>query len=57
MSCGKVVAQLWETFQKRIQQGEDPKIVLDELGLKRYCCRSLFMTHVDSYKQIAKYKR
>ena len=57
MSCGKVVAQLWEIFQKRIQQGEDPKVVLDDLGLKRYCCRSLFLTHVDSYKQIAKYKR
>ena len=57
MSCGKVVAQLWETFQKRIQQGEDPKVVLDDLGLKRYCCRSLFLTHVDTYKQIAKYKR
>ncbi len=57
MSCGKVVAQLWETFQERIKQGEDPKLVLDDLGLKRYCCRSLFLTHVDTYKQIAKYKR
>jgi DNA-directed RNA polymerase subunit N len=57
MSCGKPVAHLWETFEKRIEQGEDPKLVLDELGLKRYCCRSLFLTHVDSYKQIVKYKR
>lgn len=57
MSCGKPVAQLWETFQKRIQEGEDPKVVLDELELKRYCCRALFLTHVDTYKQIAKYKR
>jgi DNA-directed RNA polymerase subunit N len=56
-SCGKVVAHLWETFQKRIQAGEDPKKVLDELGLKRYCCRSLFLTHADTYKQVAKYKR
>lgn len=57
MSCGKPVAQLWETFQKRVGLGEDTKKVLDELGLKRYCCRSLFLTHVDTYKQIAKYKR
>ena len=57
MSCGKVVAQLWEPFQKRIQAGEDPKKVLDDLGLKRYCCRSLFLTHTDTYKQVAKYKR
>jgi DNA-directed RNA polymerase subunit N len=57
MSCGKVVAQLWEKYNERIQSGEDPKKVLDDLGLKKYCCRSLFLTHVDTYKQIAKYKR
>jgi len=57
MSCGKPVAHLWETFNKRVQAGEDAKAVLDELGLKRFCCRSLFLTHVDTYKQIAKYKR
>ena len=56
-SCGKPVAQLWESFQKRIQAGEDPKQVLDDLGLKNYCCRALFLTHVDTYKQVAKYKR
>ena len=57
MSCGKPVAHLWEQFQKRVQLGEDPKKILDELGLKRYCCRSLFVTHADIYKQVAKYKR
>jgi DNA-directed RNA polymerase subunit N len=57
ISCGKTVAHLWEAFNKRVQAGEDPKKVLDDLGLKRYCCRSLFLTHVDTYKQVAKYKR
>lgn len=57
MSCGKVVAHLWEQYKKRVQDGEEPKKVLDELGLKRYCCRSLFLTHVDTYKDIAKFKR
>jgi DNA-directed RNA polymerase subunit N len=57
MSCGKVVAQLWEEYNKRIAAGEEPKKVLDSLGLTKYCCRSLFLTHVDTYKQIAKYKR
>ncbi|MEM5872470.1 MAG: DNA-directed RNA polymerase subunit N [Candidatus Aenigmatarchaeota archaeon] len=57
MTCGKVVAHLWEQYKKRVQAGEEPKKVLDELGLKRYCCRSLFLTHVDTYKDIAKFKR
>jgi DNA-directed RNA polymerase subunit N len=57
ISCGRVVGHLWEDFSKRVQAGEDPKKVLDDLGLKKYCCRALFLTHVDTYKQIAKYKR
>ncbi|MFH1229225.1 MAG: DNA-directed RNA polymerase subunit N [Candidatus Aenigmatarchaeota archaeon] len=57
ISCGKVVAQLWEEYNKKVQAGEEPKKALDELGLKRFCCRSLFLTHVDTYKQVAKYKR
>ncbi len=57
ISCGKPVAHLWENYQKRVEAGEEPKKVLDELGLKRQCCRALFLTHVDLVKQISKYKR
>ena len=57
MSCGKPIAHLWENYNKRISAGEDAKRVLDDLGLKRYCCRSTFLTHVDLTKQIAKFKR
>ena len=57
ISCGKPVGQLWEQFQKRVASGEDPKKVLDDLGLKRYCCRALFLTHVDLVGQVSKYKR
>ena len=46
MSCGKPVGHLWEEFQER-SKGEDTKKVLDSLDLERYCCRGLFMGHVD----------
>jgi DNA-directed RNA polymerase subunit N len=46
-ACGKPVAQLWETFKERVVKGENRKKVLDELGLDRYCCRALFLGHVD----------
>lgn len=57
MSCGKPVAHLWEQYQERIKKGEDAKKVMDELGLKRYCCRALFLGHVDLSKQVGKFKR
>lgn len=55
-SCGKVVGQMYEEYVKRTTAGEDPKKVLDSLGLKRYCCRQLFIGHVDLLKEVSKFK-
>ena len=56
MSCGKVVGHLWEEYKKRVKKGEDPKKVLDELGLERYCCRTLFLGNVNLIKKISQFK-
>ncbi|MBT3582454.1 DNA-directed RNA polymerase subunit N [Candidatus Woesearchaeota archaeon] len=56
-SCGKPVAQLWEEFDKRVKAGEKPKEIMDNLGLKRFCCRALFMGHVDLMHSIAQFKK
>lgn len=45
-SCGKPVGHLWEEYKERIQN-EDPKKVMDSLNLERYCCRGVFLGHVD----------
>jgi len=56
-SCGKPIAQLWEQFKKRVEAGEDTKKVLDELGLERYCCRAVFLGHVDLLELVSKFKK
>ena len=57
-SCGKPVAQLWEEFKERTKdKSENPKKVMDDLGLERYCCRALFLGHVDLLENVAKYKK
>ena len=56
-SCGKPIAQLWETFKKRIAEGENPKKVLDEIGLERYCCRSMFLGQTDLIELVGKFKK
>lgn len=55
-SCGKVIGHLWEDFKKRTAAGEESRKVLDSLGLKRYCCRQVFLGHVDLIDEIAKFK-
>jgi DNA-directed RNA polymerase subunit N len=56
-TCGKPIGHLWDEYNKRVNAGEDPKKVMDDLGLERYCCRSIFLTHVDLIKNVGKFKR
>jgi len=56
-SCGKPIAHLWEDFKERTKNGEDRKKVLDNLGLERYCCRAMFMGHVDLLETAAQFKK
>ena len=47
-SCGAVIADKWEEFDKRVNENkEDPGKVLDDLGMKRYCCRRMFIGNVN----------
>jgi len=56
MTCGKPLAGLWEEYNVRIEKKEKPGKVLDSLGLKRYCCRTLFLTHKDVLAEVAKFR-
>ncbi|MEM0107003.1 MAG: DNA-directed RNA polymerase subunit N [Candidatus Micrarchaeaceae archaeon] len=47
-SCGAVVADKWEEYDRRVnKEHEDAGKVLDELGVKRYCCRRMFLGNID----------
>ena len=56
ITCGKPVGGLWETYKQRIVNGEQTAKVLDDLGLERYCCRALFLTHQDVLSNVAKFR-
>jgi len=46
-SCAKVIADKWEKYQQLIKEGRTEAQALDEIGLTRYCCRRMFLGHVD----------
>ena len=56
-SCGKPIGHLWEEYIKRVEAGEKPGKVLDDLGLERYCCRSIFLGQTDLVKLVGKFKK
>ena len=56
-SCGKPIAHLWKQYKERTEKGENPKKVMDELGLERYCCRAAFLGQADLIQEINKFKK
>ncbi|EMR74412.1 DNA-directed RNA polymerase, subunit N [Thermoplasmatales archaeon SCGC AB-539-N05] len=65
-SCGKVIGSLYEEYRKRYDEykkavdagekpKETPKQILDDLGVDRYCCRRMILSHVDLLKEAAPY--
>jgi DNA-directed RNA polymerase subunit N len=54
-TCGKLIADKWETFSLRVRAGDRPIKVLDELGIRRYCCRRMLITHVEIIDEFLKY--
>jgi len=55
-TCGKVIGQAWEEYKRRVDQGEDPGKVMTELGIRRYCCRQVFISNVDMLKEINQFR-
>ncbi len=46
-TCGKVIGNKWEAYLAYLKQGISEGKALDKLGLERYCCRRMLITHVD----------
>ena len=45
-TCGKVIGNKWDIFKNRIEN-EEVDTVLSELGMKRYCCRRMFLGQIE----------
>lgn len=66
-TCGKVIGDAYEQYKLRkkayddaVKAGEKPKEtpqeILDALGVDRYCCRRMILTHVDLLEETAPYE-
>ena len=56
-TCGRPIAQNYYDYEKLLKEGKKPDQALDALGVKRYCCRRMFISYVDLTVTASKYKR
>ncbi|MCO5598737.1 hypothetical protein L7F22_052835 [Adiantum nelumboides] len=54
-SCGKVIGDKWDAYISLLVQGEEEGPALTKLGLQRYCCRRMVLTHVDLIEKLLHY--
>jgi DNA-directed RNA polymerase subunit N len=55
-TCGRVIAADYEQWVERTAKGENAAKALDGLGVTRYCCRRMILSHADLLKDSAHFE-
>ncbi len=56
-TCGTLVADKWEEYQKLKAQDKSPEEIFKALDLERFCCRRMLIAHVDLIDDVLKFSR
>ncbi len=56
-SCGHLIAHAYEPYLESIEKGEDPKEAFEKLGIKRWCCRRMIVSHINLIDDLLKFPR
>lgn len=55
-TCGKVIGHLWNDFYHAIGKDHaDTQKIFKDLGIERYCCRRMMMSHVNLINYLSAY--
>lgn len=54
-SCGKVIGNLYESYQRLIDSDYTEAEALNMLQLDRYCCRRMILAHIDLIDDLMPY--
>lgn len=56
-TCGKVIANKWKKFETLLNNGKSRSNAFAEVGLSRYCCRRMFLGHIDLIDKLILYSK
>ncbi len=56
-SCGKLIASSFKPYLELIEKGETAEDAFKKLGLERFCCRRMIISHVDLIDDLLRFPR
>ena len=57
-TCGKVIGNQWKRYEHELQSGKKtPEKIFNSLGFDRYCCRRMFVTHINLIDNVLNYNK
>ena len=54
-TCGKVIGNKWHRYLQLLNEEKEMAEIFQILGLNRYCCRRMIISHVDLIEKLLKY--
>ena len=56
-TCNKIIGNKWETYKTHLESGMSTSDVFAEIGLRRYCCKRMFLGHVEIIDKLLLYSQ
>jgi DNA-directed RNA polymerase I, II, and III subunit RPABC5 len=55
LTCSKVIGNKWGRYEKSLNAGINKHDALAIVGLRRYCCKRMFLGHVELIDKLILY--
>jgi len=56
-SCGRLIAHAYKPYLEMLEKGESAEKAFKELGIERFCCKRMLVSHVDLIDELLKFPR
>ena len=56
-SCGRLIAHDYKPYLEMLERGEKAETAFKELGINRFCCKRMIVSHIDLIDELLKFPR
>ena len=56
-SCGKLIAHIYQPYLELLEKGEKADDAFKNLGIDRFCCKRMIVSHIDLIDELLKFPR